>query len=112
MSTPQPLSTSKAAQRREAERLRKRAERARLRQEGAVDPRAVDAALSEALVAYAGRAGLHAETRSASLDGVSVSVIDLVVAAGAVLRRRRGCTSAEATKALLDRLSPRRLADA
>lgn len=112
MSIAQPLSPSKAAQRREAERLRKRAERARLRQEGAVDPRAVDAALSEALVAYAGKAGLHSETRSAALDGVTVPIIDLVVAAGAVLRRRRGCTSAEATKALLDRLSPRRLADA
>lgn len=58
--------------------------------EGAVDPHAKDAALSEAPVAYAGKAGLHGTARSAALGGVVVPIIDLAVATGTVLRRWRG----------------------
>ncbi|CAO4139018.1 hypothetical protein [Methylorubrum aminovorans] len=101
---------TKAAKRRAADRVRKREARAAAREAGELDPRLVDAALSEALVAYAARAGLHGTTvRLETLDGVVVRVSDLVVQAGVILRRRRECTSAEATRALLARLSPARL---
>ena len=98
------------AARRKADRERKRVARAAAREAGEIEPRFVDAALSEALVAYAGFAGLHASmVNPAALDGAAFRVSDLIVKAGVILRRRRGCTSAEATKALLARLSPRRL---
>lgn len=110
-STPKPAHPAVAkAARRQADRERKRVARAAAREAGEIEPRFVDAALSEALVAYAGLAGLHASTvNPAALDGAAFRVSDLIVKAGVILRRRRGCTSAEATRALLARLSPNRL---
>lgn len=98
------------AARRKADRERKRIARAAAREAGEIEPKFVDAALSEALVTYAGLAGLHASTiNSVALNGAAFRVSDLIVKAGVILRRRRGCTSAEATRALLARLSPHRI---
>ncbi len=108
-SGPSHPAVAKAA-RRKADRERKRVARAAAREAGEIEPKFVDAAISEALVAYAGQAGLHrAKVNPAILFGASVKVSDIVVKAGKVLCRRRGCTSAEATRALLARLSPARL---
>ena len=109
-STPAPSHPAVAkAARRKADRERKRVARAAAREAGEIEPRFVDAAITEALVAYAGRAGLHGDkVKRGELDGTVLRVSDLVVQAGVILRRRRGCTSAEATRALLARLSPAR----
>lgn len=110
-STPAPSHSAVAkGARRKSDRERKRLARAAAREAGEIEPRLVDAAITEALVTYAGQAGLHGEkVNPAVLHGVTIRVSGLVVQAGRILCRRRGCTSAEATRALLARLSPNRL---
>lgn len=50
-------------------------------------PRVKDASLSEAPVAYAGKASLHGKAQSAALGGLVGPIIDLAMVTGTVLRR-------------------------